>query len=942
MNKVNKKSNLNEGYIQIKGACEHNLKHIDVNIPRGKFVVISGLSGSGKSSLAFDTLYAEGQRRYVVSLSAYARQFMGKIQKPKIDSIDGIPPAIAITQKVNNSNPRSTVGTTTEIYDYLKLLYARIGDTISPISGDVVKQDTVSDVIDFLRTFQTGIKALLLAPLHVTEGRNYKEELEILQKQGFIRVEFDEHIKKIDEILSSNNFKTPKTAYIVIDRIIFKDDEDTLSRIADSVQTAFYEGRGVCGIRVLSDENPVFKEFSNMFSADGIDFTRPTVHSFDFNSPAGACPECGGFGKTLGIDQDLVIPNKSLSIYQGAIAPWRGEKMSRYKDDFINVAHKFNFPIHRPYFQLSQKQKEELWEGNRYFAGLYTFFDIIKSKSRKIQFRVMLSRYSGRTICHACKGNRLKKETNYVKIAGKSINDLINIPMSELKIFFDNLELNQHKSEVGKRILHEIKSRLQSICDMGLGYLCLNRPSASLSGGEAQRINIAGSLGSSLTGSLYVLDEPSIGLHPRDTHKLIKVLKELRDLGNTVVLTEHDEDIIKSADLVIDIGQFAGNKGGNLIYEGAFDAEANMMLPKSNISFTAKYINGEMSIALPKKRRHPTGFISLKGVVKHNLKNINIDIPLGVLTAVSGVSGSGKSTLIKDVFYPALKSYIDGVEMKQGCFNELRGDLHKLQQVEFVSQNPIGKSSRSNPATYLKLYDNIRKLFANQQSAKINNLKAGDFSFNIEGGRCETCKGEGEITVEMQFMADVKLLCEECKGQRFKQEVLDVLFRGKNIYDILNMTVEDAQEFFSQSPESTDIAELIQPLVDVGLSYIKLGQASNTLSGGESQRIKLASFLSKGNKKHNTLFIFDEPTTGLHLHDINQLLSAFNKLITNGNSILVIEHNTELIKTADYIIDLGKEGGDAGGEVVFAGTPEELVKCPNSYTGIFLKDKVVE
>jgi len=929
-----------EGNIEIKGARENNLKNINLSIPRGKFTVITGLSGSGKTSLAFDTLYAEGQRRYVESLSSYARQFMGRLEKPDADYIMGIPPAIAVEQKVNTSNPRSTVGTSTDVYDYLKLLYARAGDTYSPVSGKKVTRHTVTDVTNFLASLPEGTKALIMSPLHVESKRTCREQLHVLKKQGFSRVEFDEITHKIDDLLATDDFDKPKKANIVIDRVKSAKTKDALSRIADSAQTAFYEGKGICRIRVLDKTGDYLKEFSDKFSADGIDFETPTMHTFDFNNPVGACPTCEGFGKTMGIDEDLVIPDKNLSIYQEAVAPWRGEKMSWYREQFINKAHKFDFPIHKPYFKLSEKNKTDLWEGNKHFDGLYAFFDMIKGKSRKIQFRVMLSRYRGKTVCHSCKGKRLKKEAQYVKIAGKSITDLVEVPISNLKVFFDTLELDEHKKNISLRILTEIQNRLQHLCDTGLGYLTLNRLSSSLSGGESQRINIAGALGSSLVGSLYILDEPSVGLHPRDNHLLIKVIKNLRDIGNTVVVTEHDEDIIKAADLIIDIGPKAGSNGGELVYKGRYNPKTKKMEPTGKNSVTVKYINGEMQVPLPKTRRKPGGFISLKGAVKHNLKGIDVDFPLGVLSVITGVSGSGKSTLVRDILFPALEKHFDGIRQKGGNFSEIAGDIDTIEQAVFVSQNPIGKSSRSNPATYLKIYDDIRKLYADQQAAKINGLKPGDFSFNVEGGRCEACKGEGEITVEMQFMADVKLICEECKGKRFKEEVLDVKFQDKNIYDILDMTVEDAQMFFSKYKTTKKIAEQMQPLTDVGLSYLKLGQSSNTLSGGESQRIKLASFLKKEHHGRKILFIFDEPTTGLHLHDINRLLKALNALIERGNSVLIIEHNPELIKTADHIIDLGPEGGDKGGKLVFSGSPEDIIKVKESHTGQFLKEKL--
>ncbi|MEA2041233.1 MAG: excinuclease ABC subunit UvrA [Bacteroidota bacterium] len=938
--KLSKQVQLSD-YIEIRGARENNLKNIDIKIERGKFTVFTGLSGSGKSSLAFDTLYSEGQRRYVESLSSYARQFLGRLNKPDVDFIEGIPPAIAVEQKVNTSNPRSTVGTSTEIYDYLKLLYARAGDTYSPVSGKKVTRHSVTDAVNYFSSLDKGKKLMILAPLHVNSKRSCTEQLNILKKQGFSRVEFDGEIHKIEKLLTDNNFKKPQKPYIIIDRLKTGTNEDTLSRVADSVQTAFYEGRGVCTIKLFEKGRITIKEFSDKFSADGIEFEEPIIHTFDFNSPAGACPTCKGFGKTMGIDENLVIPNKSLSIYEEAVAPWKGQKMSYYKDRFISKAHLFDFPIHKPYFELSEKNKTDLWDGNKHLDGLYAFFDMIKGKSRKIQYRVMLSRYRGKTTCHTCKGKRLKKEAGYVKISGKSISDLVDLPIDKLKPFFDNLVLDETKTQISKRILEEIRSRLKHLTDTGLTYLTLNRLSSSLSGGESQRINIASSLGSSLVGSLYILDEPSIGLHPRDNHLLIKVMKDLRDIGNTVIVVEHDEEIIKAADEIKDIGPKAGSHGGELIYEGKYNPKSNTLSPKAKNSMTAQYLTGEKEIPLPKKRRKPKGFISLKGATRNNLKNIDVDFPLGVLTVVTGVSGSGKSTLVRDEFYPSLQREIDSQFYGQSKAIQLSGDIDKVEQIEFVSQNPIGKSSRSNPATYIKVYDDIRKLYAGLQKSKINNYKPGHFSFNVEGGRCETCKGEGEITVEMQFMADVKLVCEECKGKRFKDDILDVRFKGKNISDILDLTAEDAFEFFSTSKSTKHIAEQLQPLIDVGLSYLSLGQSSNTLSGGESQRIKLASFLKKERTEKAMLFIFDEPTTGLHLHDINRLLTALNALIANGHTVLIIEHNLDLIKTADYIIDLGPEGGDKGGKLVFSGKPEDLIDVKESYTAKYLKEKLM-
>jgi len=936
---IQKTADLFSENIEIKGARVHNLKNIDLSIKRDKLTVITGLSGSGKSSLAFDTLYAEGQRRYVESLSSYARQFLGRLNNPEVDYIKGIPPAIAVEQKVNTRNPRSTVGTSTEIYDYLKLLYARAGETFSPVSGKKVKKNSVSDVSDFLNTFKEGTKALILSPLHVNDDRTCFQQLQILLKQGFTRVEFDDKILKTEDLLNEGKLKKPKISNIVIDRISIRYDSDTQSRISDSVQTAFYEGKGECIVKVFDGDNVLRQQFSNKFEADGIQFEVPSVHMFNFNNPVGACPVCEGFGKTMGIDEDLVIPNKTLSIYQGAVACWRGEKMSWYKDRFIEKSSEYDFPIHRSYFELSPEEKNLLWEGNQTVLGIFPFFKKIEKKSRKIQYRVMLSRFRGKTVCRECGGTRLKKEASYVKIGDKSISDLVNIPVSDLKLFFDNLQLSEYQLHTAKRILTEIKNRLQYLTDVGLSYLTLNRLSSTLSGGESQRINLASSLGSSLEGSLYILDEPSIGLHPKDTHLLIKVLKQLRDIGNTVIVVEHDEEIIKSADELIDIGPAAGIHGGEIVFQGNF----NEIINNSNVlekSFTAKYLQKKTEIVLPENRRKSNHFIGLKGVTHNNLKNISVRFPLNAMTVVTGVSGSGKSSLIRDVLYPAVSREINDFGKKPGDFSEVYGDLKQIDIVEFVNQNPIGKSSRSNPVIYLKAFDEIRKLYASQQASKINGFKPSHFSFNVDGGRCETCNGEGEITVEMQFMADVHLVCEECKGKRFKDEILDVTYRNKNIYDILELTVEEAYDFFLEKEETKKIALQIKPLLDVGLSYVKLGQSSNTLSGGESQRVKLASFLSKEKAQKKTLFIFDEPTTGLHFHDINKLLQSFNSLIDKGHTIVVIEHNLEIVKSADYIIDLGPEGGEKGGYLLFTGTPENLIKCKESYTAGYLKEKL--
>ncbi|MCF6364632.1 MAG: excinuclease ABC subunit UvrA [Bacteroidales bacterium] len=939
MSKTKKNNKLFAENIEIKGARVHNLKNINLTIERDKFTVITGLSGSGKSSLAFDTLYAEGQRRYVESLSSYARQFLGRLNKPEVDYIKGIPPAIAVEQKVNTRNPRSTVGTSTEIYDYLKLLYARTGETFSPVSGKKVKRNTVTDVIDYLYQYPKNTKAIILAPLYVVSQRTCSQQLQILLKQGFSRVEFDNEIYAINELLNKSKISKPKKAYIVIDRISISNNEDTISRIADSVQTSFFEGKGVCVIKVFGKEKTIKETFSNKFEADGITFEIPTVHTFSFNNPLGACPVCEGFGKTMGIDEDLVIPNKNLSVYEETVACWRGEKMSWYKDEFIKIASDLNFPIHRSYYLLTQDEKDILWYGKGKFKGLFAFFKMIEKKSRKIQYRVMLSRYRGKTVCYECKGTRLKKEASYIKVGGKSIHELVNIPINELIAFFNNISLNQSQKDAGERLLTEIKNRLQYLSDVGLSYLTLNRLSSTLSGGESQRINLASSLGSSLVGSLYILDEPSIGLHPKDTDLLIKVLKQLRDIGNTVIVVEHDEDIIKASDNIIDIGPLAGTNGGELVYQGTYK-DLMKLNGKTNKSLTSDYLRNIIKVPVPKKRRTSKQFIELKGATHNNLKNIDIKIPLNSMTVVTGVSGSGKSSLIRDILYPALSRILNDFGKKPGSYSEITGNIKQIKEIIFVDQNPIGKSSRSNPVTYLKAFDEIRKLFASQQLSTINGYKPAHFSFNIDGGRCENCRGEGEITVEMQFMADVHLVCDECKGKRFKDDILDVKFKDKSIFDILELTVDEAFEFFSENNETKKITTLIKPLVDVGLGYVKLGQSSNTLSGGESQRVKLASFLSKEKSLKKTMFIFDEPTTGLHFHDINKLLQSFNALLDRGHSIVIIEHNLEVIKSADYIIDLGPEGGDKGGYLLFAGTPEQLIKSKKSYTGKYLKEKL--
>ena len=921
------KNNDFKEFIRIKGAAIHNLKKIDVNIPRNRLVVITGLSGSGKSSLAFDTLYAEGQRRYVESLSAYARQFLGKLNKPKVTYIKGISPAIAIEQKVNSTNPRSTVGTTTEIYDYLKLLFARIGNTYSPISGKIVKKDTISDVVEYVKQFSEKTKLLLLAPILIDKEKKLDQIINILKQQGFSRLKVDHHIIRIDEF-DQKNFTD---LYLVVDRFVTQDNEDFYNRVADSSQTAFYEGKGTCFIENISEN--IKKEFNNNFELDGITFLEPNTHLFSFNNPYGSCPTCEGYGNIIGIDEDLVIPNTSFSIYENAILPWKSESFKKYKDQFINNAYKFDFPIHKPYFQLTESQKQLLWTGNKYFKGINAFFKYVEEKSYKIQYRVMLSRYRGKTKCPECNGNRLKKEANYVKINNTSITDLVQLPINEILAFFNNIDLTENDANIAKRLLKEIINRLQFLCDVGLEYLSINRNSNTLSGGESQRINLATSLGSSLVGSMYILDEPSIGLHSRDTERLIKVLKNLRDLGNTVIVVEHDEDIIKVADHIIDIGPEAGAFGGELVAEGTYKEILNFD------SLTSKYLSGKIQIEIPKVRRTSTNYIELIGARENNLKNIDIKIPLNTLTVITGVSGSGKSTLIRDIFYPAIQKKLLNYGEKAGQFTEIKGKIESIKQIEFVNQNPIGRSSRSNPATYIKAYDDIRNLYTHQKISRIRGYKAKHFSFNVDGGRCETCKGEGEVTIEMQFMADVHLECETCKGKRFKKEILEVKFEGKSINDILQLTVDEAILFFRKHSQ-TKITQKLNPLQDVGLGYVQLGQASSTLSGGEAQRIKLASFLTKGQTTNKTLFIFDEPTTGLHFHDINKLLKSFNALIEIGHSIIVIEHNLDLIKCADYIIDLGPEGGKKGGNIIFQGTPEELISNKKSYTAKYLKEKL--
>ena len=914
-------------FISISGASLHNLKNLSVKIPRNKLVVLTGLSGSGKSSLAFDTLYAEGQRRYVESLSSYARQFLGKLNKPKVTSIKGISPAIAIEQKVNSTNPRSTVGTTTEIYDYLKLLYARIGKTYSPISGDEVKKDTVTDVLDMIKNMEAGTKLLLLSPIQLDENKDISTIINILRQQGFSRLMVNNKTIRIENFVEAED----QEIWLIVDRIVVQHDEDFLNRVADSVQTAFYEGKGECVIEPLDTGNR--KKFSNKFEKDGQTFLEPNVHFFSFNNPYGACKVCEGYGNIIGIDEDLVIPNTSLSIYDDAILPWKSDSFRSYKEDLVLNAYKFDFPIHKPVFELTEEQYQLLWNGNHHFRGLHDFFKHLEEKSYKIQYRVMLSRYRGKTKCTTCDGKRLRPEATYVKVHGKDITELVDLPVDEVLDFFNSLVLTPSENAIAKRLLIEIRNRLEFLNDVGLNYLSLNRNSNTLSGGESQRINLATSLGSSLVGSMYILDEPSIGLHSRDTERLIKVLFKLRDLGNTVIVVEHDEDIIKVADHIIDIGPEAGSFGGELVAEGDFDKIL------SSDSLTANYLNGKLKIEIPAKRRVSKKFIEVIGARANNLKNIDVKIPLNSLTMITGVSGSGKSTLIRNILYPALQKEIHKYGEKPGQFSEITGDISSLQNIEFINQNPIGRSSRSNPVTYIKAYDDIRGLYTDQKLSKLRGYKAKFFSFNVDGGRCDTCKGEGEVTIEMQFMADVHLECETCKGKRFKKEVLEISYEGKNINDILETTVDEAIQFFSEHGQHKIVSKLM-PLQDVGLGYVQLGQASSTLSGGEAQRIKLASFLVKGSSKEKTLFIFDEPSTGLHFHDINKLLKSFNALIDKGHSIIVIEHNLDLIKCADYIIDLGPEGGKLGGHIVGQGLPEELINNDQSYTAKYLKEKI--
>lgn len=914
-------------YILVKGARVNNLKNLNITIPRNKLTVITGVSGSGKSSLAFDTLFAEGQRMYVESLSSYARQFMGRMEKPEVDWVKGVSPAIAIEQKVATKNPRSTAGTTTEIYDYMKLLFSRIGKTISPVSGKEVKKHSVSDAVDYVLSLEDNEKVFIVTPIIPTEGRPMEDHLKILLQQGFARIFVDEELLFIEEVLEDN--KKIKEAYLLIDRLAVKDRDELELRLSDSIQTAFYEGLGQCVIYNKGN----FTKFSEKFELDGINFELPTVNFFSFNNPFGACKTCEGFGHVLGIDEDLVVPDKSLSIYDGAIAPWKGEKMKQnWLDPLVHAGVKFDFPIYRPYNELTAKEKELLWTGNQYFEGLNSFFEMLESQLHKIQFRVMLSRYRGRTVCPDCKGTRLRKDASYVKINGKSIQDLVLMSIEEAKEFFKTITLSDHEQKIAKRILAEIQNRLDYLLEVGLSYLTLNRLTSTLSGGEFQRIKLATSLGSALVGSMYILDEPSIGLHPKDTTRLVQVLQNLKNLGNSVIVVEHEEEVMKAADYMLDIGPDAGSHGGELMAQGTLDE----IVSHAN-TYTADYLSGKREIEVPSQRRKWINKIQVKGARENNLKNVDVEIPLNVFVAITGVSGSGKSTLVKRIVYPGLQKLYGDFNEISGKFDEISGDTKAIKGVEYVDQNPIGKSSRSNPVTYVKAYDAIRTLYSELKISKDRGYKPSHFSFNVDGGRCEECQGEGTVKIEMQFMADIFLTCESCKGKRFKQEIIDVEYNGKSISDVLNLTVDDAIEFFVDQPK---ILDKLLPLQKVGLGYVQLGQSSNTLSGGEAQRVKLAFYLSKGSNMDKTLFIFDEPTTGLHFHDIKKLLTSLNALVDSGHSVLVIEHNLEVVKTADWIIDLGPEGGDKGGNIVFSGLPEDLVKSKKSITGKYLKDKL--
>ena len=917
-----------KSHIIVKGAYLHNLKQVDLTIPRNKLTVITGLSGSGKSSLAFDTLYAEGQRRYVESLSSYARQFMGRLDKPKVEYIKGLSPAIAVEQRVNSSNPRSTVGTKTEIYDYLKLLFARIGKTYSPISGNLVKRDDVSDVISQIKKIKSGTKMLILASIEADSKRSINDKLKIFTQQGFARVFYDGKIVQIEDLKSTPQKKID----LIVDRLIVRHEEDFYNRTADAIEIAFYEGKGTCCLFDLSTNDRLF--FSNNFELDGLKFNQPNVHLFSFNNPLGACKKCEGFGDIIGIDPDLVIPDTSKSVFNYAIAPWKSSSMIRYYNQLIDNSHHFDFPVHKPYFELTKEQKKLIWEGNSYFTGIYSFFKKIEKKNYKIQNRVLLSRYRGKTLCTECNGSRLTKASEHVKICGKSIGDLLQISLDDLDNFIQKLKLSSNEEQISERLLIEIKNRLKFIQNVGLGYLNLNRRSDTLSGGETQRIQLVTSLGSSLVGSMYILDEPSIGLHPRDNKRLIKVLEDLRNLGNTVIVVEHDEEIMSAADYIIDIGPEAGTNGGEIVASGSLKKILN-----SN-GLTAEYLNGSKKIELPKKRRLTKSYIEIIGARENNLKNINVKFPLSALTVICGVSGSGKSSLVRKILYPALLRHLEIFVEKPGAFTEINGNLDNLKSVEYIDQKPIGRSSRSNPVTYVKAYDDIRALFASLNISKNRNYQPKHFSFNVDGGRCDKCKGEGNINIEMQFMADVVLECEECKGKRFKKEILEVKFNGNNIDDILNMTIDDAIIFFEENNENRIIRKL-KPLKDVGLGYVKLGQSSTSLSGGEAQRIKLAYFISQGTTKEKILFIFDEPTTGLHFHDVNKLLSSFNLLIDRGHTIVVVEHNLELIKCADYIIELGPEAGKNGGYLVGQGSPEFISRISKSKTASYLTKKLI-
>jgi len=928
-------------YIVIKGARMHNLRNIDLAIPKNKLLVLTGLSGSGKSSLAFDTLFAEGQRRYVESLSSYARQFLGRMNKPEVDFIRGITPVIAIEQKVNTRNPRSTVGTSTEVYEYLKLLFARIGKTYSPVSGKLVRRHSVRDVADYILGLAAGTRIMIIAPLPVQGKRKAIDQLHILLQQGFSRLLLNGETVRIDDLFASKENESIRELKVIIDRLIIEGSrEDLLIRVSDSVQTALYEGRGTCQVIFFDNGKSAVEVFSDRFEADGVNFTEPSVNLFTFNNPFGACKTCEGFGSVIGIDQDLVIPNKSLSVYQDAVVCWKGEKMSEWKDQLVMNSASCNFPIHKPVSELNEREIRLLWEGCEHFRGINDFFRYVEQQTYKIQYRVMLSRYRGKTVCPDCRGTRLRKDAGYVRIMGASISDLVLMQISELKQYFDALSLDANDAKIAERVLKEIHNRLQYLLDVGLGYLTLNRLSNTLSGGESQRINLATTLGSCLVGSTYILDEPSIGLHPRDIHNLIRVLKHLRDAGNTVLVVEHDEEIIRSAEQIIDIGPLAGIFGGELIFQGTFEE-----ILKSDKSYTGKYLSGALTVETTHRaKRACKDYIEVTGARENNLKSVNVRFPLNTLTVVTGVSGSGKTSLVRHVLYPALKRLYGGFAERGGKYDRISGDIHRLTNVEFVEQNPIGRSSRSNPATYVKAYDDIRELFASRQLAKLRGYKPGFFSFNISGGRCDECEGEGTVRIEMQFMADILLTCESCGGKRFKPEVLDIDYRGKNIHEVLSLTVDQAVEFFgAQDKPGTfeqHIINKLRPMQDVGLGYLGLGQPSNTLSGGEAQRIKLSYFLNRGNPETPMMFIFDEPTTGLHFHDIAKLLRAFNELINKGHTIVVIEHNMEIIRAADWIIDLGPEGGERGGQVIYEGPPEGIPACKASYTGQFFKRKI--